>query len=70
MIGGLIVAGEARAKYRGVPLLPLWVWDQHQGRASALPDVPQASMGATHQATALVHGGDAVNGRCSGSTGE
>lgn len=69
MIGGLIVAGEARANSRGVPLRRLWVWDQHQGGASALPDVREASMGATHQATALVHGGEAVNGRCSGSTG-
>jgi hypothetical protein len=70
VIGGLIVAGEARANSRGVPLRRLWVWDQHQGGASALPDVPQASMGATHQATALVHGGEAVNGSALARRGE
>ena len=52
---------EAPTRDRAVPLRRVWVWDQHDGRASGLPDVPEASVGANPEATLLGHAGEAVN---------
>jgi hypothetical protein len=40
----------------------VWVWDQHDGRASALPDVSEARVGAHPEETLLGHAGEAVSG--------
>jgi hypothetical protein len=52
---------EAPTRDRAVPLQRVWVWDQHDGRAPALPDVSEASVGAHPKATLLRHAGEAVN---------
>jgi hypothetical protein len=52
---------EAPTRDRAVPLRRVWVWDQHDGRASGLPDVSEASVGANPEATLLRHAGEAVS---------
>jgi hypothetical protein len=52
---------EAPTRDRAVPLRRVWVWDQHDGRAPALPDVWEASVGANPEATLLRHAGEAVS---------